>query len=235
MSSLRQSNSWHWLLAAMALSLVVALWLCYLVWNKIPERNDPEVVGKLEGMAAAVEELKLLAEEDVYVFEHQASEIQRRLIAYEAAAEKVVGKPIPEGEQSVLMLSNEINRALLRHELRVIEQEQIEVREMPDFRQAGGSARNRGNAPDRPEEQAALAAAAEAAAAAGGDETVAGGLPFSTREFRYVVEGQYKHMFMFLVRQSHLKPSYHFKDITITPAPQQAGMRMEFTLQIHYT
>jgi len=78
----------------------------------------------------------------------------------------------------------------------------------------------------------ALAAQAAATEAAAQNQQT---LPFETREIRYVVEGEYKYMFMFLVRQSQLKPSYHFKDIKISPAAGESGMRMEFTVQIHFT
>ncbi|MEM7010589.1 MAG: hypothetical protein AAF585_03805 [Verrucomicrobiota bacterium] len=224
----RNTNSWHWLLMALLLCQIVAGLFCYFVWTKTPEKNDPELVAKLQAMESRLNDLQLLHEQDATVLEHQAAQIMERVNAYEAAAREKVGQPIPEGEQWVLTLSNEIKSALLKHELRIIEQEQEEVRKV-DAPSVSDPAAARG----RPEVAQALAQAAAQAEAKKAEQSEQG-LPFNTREIHYVVEGDYEQMFMFLVRQSHLKPSYHFKDIKILPA-QQSGMRMEFTLQIHFT
>ncbi|MEM6499185.1 MAG: hypothetical protein AAF709_20985 [Pseudomonadota bacterium] len=225
MNWFRQTNSWHWLLIGMVGCQILAALFCFLVWNKVPEKNDPEVLDKLQAMETRLMDLKLLQEEDANLLEVEAANIQKRMNSYEAVVRQKVGEPIPEGEQSVLMLGNEINRELLKHQLRIIEQEQVEakVTNKPTVSAV---------AIDRPEVRAAMQAAA---ATAEGDEKGMPGLPFNTREVRYVLEGEYKQMFMFLIRQSHLKPSYHFKDIKITPASGPTGMRMEFTAQIHFT
>ena len=222
MNPLQKTNSWHWLLMAMAVCVPVAGYFCHLVWKKAAAEDGP----KLLGMEAHASELKLLREEDVILLEQQAAEIQKRIHTYEAAVHEKVGQPIPSGEQSVGKQSNEINRALLSHQLNVVEQEQVEVR---DVRMPATPVPASGTSPE-----VALALAAQAAAANEAEQDKQS-LPFTTREIRYVVEGEYKQMFMFLVRQSHLKPSYHLKNIKITPAPQGFGMRMEFTVQIHFT
>ncbi len=204
--SMNRTNSWHWLLMALAASLLIAVFACHAVAKKALEVNGP----RLQEMRTHADELRSLQEEDALIVERQVAEIWKRLDAYEAAVREKAGQPIPEGDQSVGVLGNEINRALLRHELRIVEQEQRQ----PEPPAAAGGGR-----------RAAQAAAAQASPKP----------PFETREIRYVVEGDYRHMFMFLVRQSHLKPSYHFKGIKISPAVGEAGMRMEFTVQIHFT
>ncbi len=206
--SMSRTNSWHWLLMAMAASLLIAAFFCQAVWKKAKAVNGP----RLQEMRTHANELMSLQEEDALLAEHQTAEIQKRLAAYQEAVREKAGQPIPEGVQSVGVLGNEINRALLKYRLRVVEQEQ-----------------------QQPESAAGAAAPAGARRAA----TTAAGqpqprLPFETREIRYVVEGEYKYMFMFLVSQSRQKPSYHFKDIKISPAPGETGMRMEFTVQIHF-
>ncbi len=225
MNLFRNTNSWHWLLMAMAGSLLVVAYPTRLVWKKIAKENDP----LLQGMQARADELKLLDEEDVFVHEHQAAEIQKRIDAYETAVREKAGQPIPEGVQSVGVLGSEISRALLKYRLRVVVQEQAEVPE-PAKPVATATTTTAASVPPEVAEALAAQAAATEAAAQGGP-----GLPFETREIRYVVEGEYKYMFMFLVAQSRLKPSYHFKDIKISPAAGETGMRMEFTVQIHFT
>lgn len=222
MNWFRQTNSWHWLFIALLVCLPIAGYSSHLVWKKMAQENGP----KIQGMQSHADALVLLQEEDALLLEHQASEIQRRIVAYEAAVRQQSGQPIPEGARSVGVLSNEISRALQKHDLRVVEQEQVEVIEVevPKAGRAVPAA-----SPEMTRARAAQAAAAREA------EQNSPKLPYHTREIRFVVEGEYKQMFMFLVRQSHLKPSYHFKGIRILPSPQHYGMRMEFTVQIHFT
>lgn len=209
--SMNRTNSWHWLLMAMAVSLLIAVFSCLAVGRKAREVNGP----RLQEMRTHADELMSLREEDAQLAERQAAEVQRRLVAYQEAVREKAGQPIPEGVQSVGVLGNEINRSLLKYRLRVVEQEQ-QQQQQPESAAAG----------------AAAPAGVRRAAAAGQPQPK---LPFETREIRYVVEGEYKYMFMFLVSQSRLKPSYHFKDIKISPSPgEAAGMRMEFTVQIHF-
>ncbi|MCB1093571.1 MAG: hypothetical protein KDL87_18680, partial [Verrucomicrobiae bacterium] len=111
MNWFRQTNSWHWLLMSMAVCLAIAAYGCLTVWKKAAEKNGPI----LQGMQTHADQLVLLVEEDALLIEHQVSEIQKRTNDYEAAARAKVGAPIPQGESSVLHLSNEINRALQKH------------------------------------------------------------------------------------------------------------------------
>jgi len=225
MISFRQTNSWHWLLLATLGCLPLAGYLSLQVWKNASEKIAPE----LEAMKSHSDELKLLQEEDVSLLEHQTSDLRKRLTAYEAIVNEKAGNPIPEGEQSVRALRNEIDRALHQHDLRIIIQEQEQVvTPQPNPTPVSVSSRA------RPEVQAAARAAARNAVTREAEQA-APSLPFNTQEIRYVVEGEYRHMFMFLVRQSHRKPSYHFKDIRIITSPEQFGMRMEFTVQIHFT
>jgi len=225
MNLLRNTNSWHWLLMAVAACLLVVAYPCHLVWKKASADQAP----KLQAMTSHTQELELLREDDVSLLEYQAAEIQKRTAAYEAAVRSQKIQPIPAGEQSVLSLSNEISRALLKHQLRVIEQEQ-----QPGQDQEEKSAVQALPA-DAPPEAKRAAAAARATMASQDKQQDKQSLPFKTREIRYVVEGNYQQMFMFLVRQSHQKPSYHFKDIQIMPSSPASRMRMEFTVQIHFT
>ena len=200
--TLRETNSWHWLWVSVIACFLLGGYLAIVVGGTAFEKTAP-LLGRMKEHS---NELKLLTEEDAALAERQVEQVLARKAAYEAAVLEKVGQPIPEGEQSVLKLSNEINRALLKHELRVIEQEQGKADAEPQ-----APKRRAIPAPPAPNQN----------------------LPFKTEEIRYVLEGEYNQMFMFLVRQSHLKPSYHLKDIRISPAPQ-SGMRMEFTAQIHY-
>ena len=150
MSMLSHTNSWHWLLMAIAACLLVVAYPCHLVSKRASEKHAPE----LQGMAAHADELRLLREEDVTLLELQTAEIQKRTNAYEAAVREKAIQPIPKGEQSVLRLSNEISRALLKYQLRVIEQEQ-DAEQDP-----AGKTGSQTLAPDAPLEVRRAAAAA---------------------------------------------------------------------------
>ena len=80
----------------------------------------------------------------------------------------------------------------------------------------------------------AARASASAAAASASASAASAALPFRTQDVSYVVEGDYKNMFLFLVGQSFLKPSYHFKDIALAQVAPDGGMRMNFTAQVNY-
>lgn len=222
---IRQTNSWHWLLMSMAASLIAIAYPCHLVRTIFSIQNGP----KLQAMAAHAEQLKLLHEDDVILLEQQTAEILSRVNTYETAVREKAGQPIPVGEPSALTLRNEINRALLTHHLRIVSQAQEEVRET---KEPGLGVPSTRFPPELADPGAESAQAAPVAVMQPAKQKPR--LPFTTREVHYVVEGEYRHMFMFLVRQSHLKPSYHFKDIKIIPAPHQPAMRMEFTVQIHF-
>ncbi len=224
MTSIRQTNSWHWLVISIVICLLVGGFLGHATWKKQSQKNG----RAMQSMVAHADQLKLLQVEDALLLEHQASELQKQLHAYNEAVRKQAGKPIPADEQEALALSNEISRALIEHQLRIVEQEQ--TREEPEAEEV----RRPVSTPEVPLEMRRAAAARAAAVTQATKEKAKESLPYSTREIRYVLEGEYKHMFMFLVRQSHEKPSYHFKDIKILPSPHQAGMRMEFIVQIHY-
>ncbi len=221
MTSLRHTNSWHWLLMSMTGSLLLTWYPCHLVWHRTSEVMRP----KLLQMESHASQLKGLREEDLDRIELQTVRIQEQADAYETLVSEQMGDPIPEGERSVQKLSNGIGRALQEHQLRVVEQEQVSGH-APSGSPEGRKAKPRAALEVR---RAAAARAVAAKEAAGKQD-----MPFQTREIRYVVEGEYKQMFMFLVRQSHGKPSYHLKDIRISPSTQATGMRMEFTAEIHF-
>lgn len=61
----------------------------------------------------------------------------------------------------------------------------------------------------------------------------AGSLPFKTEEIPYIIVGDFQNMFLFLVQQSLIKPSYHLKDIKAERAWDD-GMRLSFILQVNY-
>ncbi len=58
-------------------------------------------------------------------------------------------------------------------------------------------------------------------------------LPFKTVEINYVVRGDFRQMFLFLVKQSFLKQSYHFKQIQVVQF-DDGEMGMAFVLQVNY-
>lgn len=213
MKALGRTNSWHWLAMAMGASLLLGAYLFHSSWKK----SFAEIGPQVEGMRRHGEALALLDESDALAAERQLAELRRRLEAYEAAVEEMGAEPVPEGEASVLRLSNEINAALQKDRLRIVEREQVS---------------------ERPADPAASGAASSpmaGAAAAAAHEKTKQALPYNTREIHYVLEGEYADMFMFLVKQSHRKPPYHFKNIEILPVPDRGGMRMAFTVEIHFT
>ncbi len=56
---------------------------------------------------------------------------------------------------------------------------------------------------------------------------------FETRDLSYVVEGHFKHVFLFWVKQSFLKPAHHYKDIHIRRAPGNL-IHLAFVAQVNF-
>ena len=57
-------------------------------------------------------------------------------------------------------------------------------------------------------------------------------LPFKTETLDYRVAGDFRDVFMFFVTETHKKPYYNFKDISVSAG--ENGMDLAFTLQVNH-
>lgn len=57
-------------------------------------------------------------------------------------------------------------------------------------------------------------------------------VPFKMKTLDYKVTGDFRDMFMFFVSETHKKPNYCFKNISVTGDPE--GMNLSFVLQVCY-
>lgn len=87
------------------------------------------------------------------------------------------------------------------------------------------------------EKQAAKKAArtaAKASAASAAPKAAPVKLPFRTQEVTYTVEGRYKDLFLFLVREAARKSPHHLRGIAIGKSAEAGVLKMTFTLQANY-
>ncbi len=260
---LSKTNSWHWLAAAVTVSVAVSGFLWHRQVSAVRAERDPA----LARMARHLETLRALPPGGPEALDRQAAALGTRLAALRQEVAQAGFAPIPEGAESTLATKNAVERALAARNLRVLSSAFAAVEE-PDSRgkpaepalaaqslTADAYAREVRRAaakiPDKmradflrdAQRKLAQLRAAEARTAKRTDKRAAAmpavakaapaQLPFRTEEMAYVAEGAFRDMFLFFVGETFRKPSYHFKDIAVT-RPAGGALRLTFTLQANY-
>lgn len=260
---LSKTNSWHWLAAAVAVSVAVSGFLWHRQVSAVRAERDPA----LARMARHLETLRVLPPGGPEALDRQSAALKTRLAALRQEVDAAGFAPIPEGAESVLATKNAVERALAARNLRVLSSAFAAVEE-PDSRgkpaepalaaqslTADAYAREVQRAaakiPDKmradfmrdaqrkiaqikaAEARAAKRAAKRPAVATAAPKAAPARLPFRTEEMAYVAEGDFRDIFLFFVGETFAKPPYHFKDIAVT-RPAEGPLRLTFTLQANY-
>ena len=222
---LAKTNSWHWLVAALAVCGAVSAFL----WNRQIEAVRAERDPALARMAAHLEALRALLPDGPETLDAQTASLKTRLEALRQEVADAGFAPIPEGADAVLATKNAVEQAMAARGLRVLSSAFAAAPEPTARGKASPSAAKAKAA----EARAAKRAAKTPAAAAAKPKAAPARLPFKTEEMEYAVAGNFRDIFLFFVGETFKKPPYHFKDIAVTRS-DTGTLRLSFTLQANY-
>lgn len=270
---LSETNSWHWLGAAVAAAAVVSAFLWRAEIRRVGAEHAPQRVRQAKHLA----ELRALDAAQAEALDRQAEALRGRLETLRAEVAEAGFAPVPEGADAVMAVKNAVDRTLTDRGLRIVSSA-VRVAAPAPARGAAPKAAAKATpakrvsadeyarevqrtaagldkslreeflrdaqqklaklraAEARQAKAEAKAAARAAKAAPAAPQAAPAKLPFATEDVAYVVEGDFREMFLFLVGETFRKPSHHLDDLSVTrPQGAAAGpARMAFTLRINH-
>jgi hypothetical protein len=211
----KQLNSWHWLIICVVLSLIASIGSCHAIRKKMTARRAKTLPEKQD----RVEMLSMLNIETVEKINAEINDFSNELKILKIEEKEGEMNKMPLNSDGVLKITTELNKHLIENKLRLVERALKEEQPEPAKMRAGTRrvASARKGLPSKVKKSSASSVRA----------------PFKTVEYCFKVEGQYKNMFMFLVKQSFKRRPYHLKDIEVINHPNRT-MRLNFTLQVNY-
>ena len=216
--SIRNSNSWHWLCAAVVAAAAASVFLPTYGWRDVLQFAGQQLASDETRAQKRLDETRALAAVDVVALAKETGKAKKSLAEAKAAFAKYGIEELPTGDKAVFSAQSRVGEALNRRRLRVISTE-AKVAE----RKAGKAT---GVSPTRnatPRGSGTRAASSSASTP----------LPFKTETLGYRVAGDFRDVFMFFVAETHRKPYYNFKDISVSAG--ENGMYLAFTLPVNHT
>jgi len=209
--SKKQLNSWHWLIICVIISLIVSIGSYHAIRKKMAKKSQKALSNK----QVRLEMLSMLNIETVDKINIEINDFVDELKILKIEEKEGELNKMPLNSDGVLKITTELNKHLIKNKLRLVERALKEEKSAPAKMRTGVRRAVSSNLSSSYKYKPAIRA------------------PFKTVEYGFKVEGEYKDMFMFLVKQSFKKRSYHLKDIEIINNPNGV-MRLNFTLQVNY-
>ncbi len=273
---IRNSNSWHWLVAVIVVSAVTSVFMPEWGWRDVLTKTSTPLAAVEKGQMGRLAEVRSLAALDVSAIDAQTAKAKRELSSVKAEFAKLGIEELPADDSAVFSAQSRIADALNKRNLRIVSTEakvaEITPRAVPasavktvepqkkltvaeyrrqleasaaemkdekmrnmmladgrrilakleaEEKKAGASAGRRPSAPPVGQKPGVVTSSSSAK------------LPFKTETIDYNVVGDFKNIFMFFVAETHKKPSYNFKDISVVRS-EGGKMDLSFVLQVNH-
>lgn len=118
--SLKGTNSWHWLSAAVVISAVASVFLPAWGWNAVVDYKRGKLDPQEKRDAERLSMLRGLSEDDAEAPAAQAKRLRDRAASERARFTSFGFEELPSGEEAVFAAQRRINEALARHRISIV-------------------------------------------------------------------------------------------------------------------
>ncbi len=265
--SIKNSNSWHWLVCVLAVSAVASCFVPEYGWRDVLAYKARTLSANEKRAQDNFDEMKDLSQVDVAQLKEQAGKAREATKRTHDDFARYGMEDLPVGDKIVFAAQSRVAEALSKRRLRIVATEAkvkgVSVafnnaavqKPVPQPEKAmtpeqiiAEAERTASQIKDRKMAQMILDDARRLAARARerGAQVPARGtaplpavrptparLPFKTENLEYKVTGNFRDMFMFLVAETHKRPYYNFRDVSVV-REEDGTMDLTFTLQVNH-
>lgn len=121
--SIRNSNSWHWLCAAVVAASAASVFLPTYGWRDVLRFAGQQLASDEARAQKRLEETRALAAVDVVALAKETEKAKKSLAEAKAAFAKYGIEELPTGDKAVFSAQSRVGEALNRRSLRVISTE----------------------------------------------------------------------------------------------------------------
>ena len=121
--SIRNSNSWHWLCAAVVAASAASVFLPMYGWRDVLQFAEQQLASDEARAQKRLEETRALAAVDVVALAKETEKAKKSLAEAKAAFAKYGIEALPTGDKAVFSAQSRVGEALNRRRLRVISTE----------------------------------------------------------------------------------------------------------------
>jgi hypothetical protein len=121
--SIRNSNSWHWLCAAVVAASAASVFLPTYGWRDVLQFAGQQLASDETRAQKRLEETRALAAVDVVALSKETGKAKKSLAEAKAAFAKYGIEELPTGDKAVFSEQSRVGEALNRRRLRVISTE----------------------------------------------------------------------------------------------------------------